>query len=326
MKMHIRKPALIVVLLLCLVISAGCGAGMEKSKTGAQASAESTTKKRMINDHLNRSVELPDNPQRVLALTRNFMEELFELGVTPVGKVEEYKNRPEGVALPSVSKQSAPDMEAIYRLKPDLIFANTRQHAAMLEGLEKSGAVVIFIDPNKVDNDPMTDRIKFMAEVLNRGKEAELYMQQLERVSNELKGVLVKSGYKTGLILEGTGEKGTAAQPTGFYGMLLDRLGIANIIPKGLPGSGASTWVQFDIETIVKANPDVIILKASGNDAAEHKALLEKFLGNGVFQDMNAVKQKKVFVLAEKIGPGNIANEEALKAFVKLIYTQGFKE
>lgn len=282
----------------------------------AQAEAGAT---RVVTDHLDRQVEVPVHPQRILALTRNFMEELFELGVTPVGKVEEYKNRPQGVALPSVSKQSTPNLEVIYQLKPDLIFANTRQHGPMLDSLSASGAAVIFIDPSRVDNDPMLDRIEMMADILNRREAAEAYIERLEAVSRELRDKIASYGYRTGLMLEGAGSTGKAAQPTGFYGALFTRLGIENIIPSGLPGSDQSTWVVFDVETIMATPPDLILLRASTNHSQEHQKLRAEFMGNPLWRELKAVKAGKVFVLPARIGPGNIRNEDALRLTAGII-------
>lgn len=287
--------------------------------------ADNDIKTRVITDHMGRNVKVPDTPQRIIALTRNFMEELFELGVTPIAKVEEYNNRPEGIALPGVSNQTNPDIEKIHSLKPDLIFANTRQHSPMKELLESTGASVVFIDPNKIETDPMTDRIRFIASVLNIDEKAQDYINQLDKQAALLAEKLKKSGLQTVILLEGGGESGKAAQPTGFYGMLLQKLGFTNLIPKGLPGSNASTWVPVNIEMIATSNPDFILLKASTNDKEEHKKLISLLLSNPAYKMTPAVKNKKVFVLPAKIAPGNITNADALKKTASILFPEGFK-
>ncbi|SMP71146.1 ABC transporter substrate-binding protein [Anoxynatronum buryatiense] len=333
-----KKTLLILLLLLTLLVTA-CGTTSSAPAPAAEApeetpAAESSAEAadgdaaaaaetdlaagRTIEDHLGRQVELPDQPERVLALTRNFMEELFELGITPVGKVEEYKNRQEGIDLPSVSNQNNPNLEAIAALAPELIFANTRQHADLLESLEEISGAVVFIDPNKVIDDPLVSRILFMAEVLNRKAEGENYIAQLDAVTAELQAKVAPLGYETGLILE-IGDKVTAAQPTGFFGALLHRMNIENIVPLGLPGSGQSTWVDFDAETILAEDPDIVLLRASGNDKDEHKQLLEDFKNNPAWSELSAVKNNQLFILPAQIAPGNISNEEALRRTAKII-------
>ncbi|UNC93275.1 ABC transporter substrate-binding protein [Candidatus Contubernalis alkaliaceticus] len=323
-----KKCFLLIMAVLSILLILGCNNDAVKEEAQEddpeieQIEAEADEEPRIITDHLQREVEIPEDPQRILALTRNFMEELFELGVTPVGKVEEYNNRLEGTALPSVSNQTTPNIEAIYELAPDLIFANTRQHGEIIDALEGTGAAVVFIDPGMVQEDPLVDRIKFMSEILNRQEEAEAYIAHLDQVSEELRDKISDCSFEKGLILD-SGDKISAAQPTGFFGALLYRLGIENIVPAGLPGSGQSTWVDFDAETIIKEDPDLIMLRAASNDENEHKQLLENFLNNTAWQGLKAVEENKVFVLSTKISPGNISNEEALRMTVEIICPEG---
>lgn len=300
------------------------GCSQQASSTPGATPSSAAIQTRTITDDLDRKVEVPAQPQRVLALSRNFMDELYELGIISIGKVEEYNNRAELNALPSVSNQSTPNLEAIYKLKPDLILANSRQHAQMLEGLVASGAAVVFIDPSKVKNDPLTDRILFIAEVTNRQTEAQAYVKRLLDLCRELQGKIAPAGYKTGLFLQ-SADGAKSAQPTGFFGLMLGRLGIENIVPTGLPGGEKETWVAFSTETILQKNPDIILLKSSSNDKTENETILNSFLQNTAWKGLKAVKNKKVFVIPAKINSGSISNEDAFKTTAKIIYPEGFK-
>ncbi len=309
-----------------MLVFGGC-TGQEAGKQSDTAlnadtlSSETNT----ITDDLGREVEIPANPQKVLALTKNMMDELYEIGIIPVGRVEEYKNREELCALPSVSTQQNPNLEAIYELKPDLILANTFQHAQMAEGLEKSGAAVYFIDPTKVANDPWTDRITLMGSLLNREAEASAYLEKLDQLSAELQEKIAPANYQTGLMLLCGGDTISAAQPTGVWGALLVKLGIENIVPSGLPGSDKSTWVTYDAESIIEADPDLIILKASSNDKEQQKKIKSSFMQNPAWKELKAVKNANVYLLPGKYTPGNASNEEILDAAARIIYPQGFE-
>ncbi|MEW9122197.1 MAG: ABC transporter substrate-binding protein [Thermotaleaceae bacterium] len=300
-----------------LTLLLGCAKPVSESSKPEQSDTE-----RILVDHLNREVVLPEKPERILALTRAYMEELFELGVTPVGKVEEYTNRPEGVALPSVSNQATPDLEAIHGLNPDLILANTRQHGDLIEQLEETGASVFFVDPNRIDKDPLTDRILLFGEIMNEQEAAESYVEKLDTLSAELQKQVAEQGYQTGLLMQGGSETIQAAQPTGLYGALLSRLGIENIVPTGLPGSDKSTWVVFDIETILQKNPDVILVRAEGSKDKDPSNLLKTYQEDPQWQGLTAVQEGKLFILPAKVNPGSISNEEALKVTVKAICPQ----
>lgn len=315
-------PRIILPILLVLtVILEGCSSQLYETKNAA-TTLETKQHTHSIVDHMGRKVEVPEQPQRVLALTRNFMEEILILGIIPVGKVDEYNNRPEGISLPSVSKQATPNVEAILSLHPDVIVANIRQHAQMLENLQSSGAAVIFIDPNQTGADPLAGRIQFLGEILNRQEAAQNYIARLNNVSVELKQKVAEKNYKSGLILDGSGDMTKAAQPSGFYGAMLQRLGIRNIVPAGLPGSNLSTWVTFDRETILKESPDFILIKAVTNNKNSQNDLLERFYDNPAWQDLKAVKERKVFVLPATVDPGKMDNITALQMTARILCEQ----
>ncbi len=288
--------------------------------TAQQSSAVAT---HTITDDLGNAVQVPDNPRRILALTKNMMDELYELGVIPIGKVEEYQNRPELNALPSVSNQATPNLEAIYQLKPDLVLANSRQHAQMQEGLKSSGAAVVFVDPNKLSKNPLTDEIVFLGKISNRNAEAQKYVDRLNALCKELQGKLAPAGYKTGLFMM-SGDSISVAQSTGVFGALLSSLGIQNIVPEGLPGSEKSTWVSYDAETIISKDPDLILLKTSSNEEQANQKILNGFVQNIAWKNLKAIKNSKVFIIPSKIAPGNLSTEDILKSTAKIIYAAGF--
>lgn len=270
-------------------------------------------------DDLNRRVKIPSQPERILALSRSFIEDLFEIGITPVGKVEEYDNREEGIALPSVSTQRSPDIEAIIQLQPDFIIANVRQHANIIDYLELSGAPVFFVDPNKVEVDAMTDRITLLGKLFNREKIADDYINNLNELSNELKSKIKVAGYKTGIMIQGGVESILAAQPTGFNGALFTRLGIENIVPSDLSGARQSTWVNYDIETILQNDPDIILVRAADGSHADYDAMLNYYLNNQHWKELSAVQNGNIFVLSSDINVGSISNIDALKNIAEII-------
>ncbi len=269
--------------------------------------------KKVFTDHLGRTVIIEGEPQRVIALTRAYMEELFEIGVTPVAKVDEYNNRLEGVSLPSVGRQSNPDLEAIYAMQPDLIIANTRQHSNLLELLEQTGAAVFFVNPNKVDVDPLTDRIIIFGSLLGREDFVRDYMRELDELCESLREALQPYNYKTGLIVQGGTDSIRAAMPTGLYGSLLNRLGIDNIVVAGHVGAGQSTWVNFDLETLLKLDPSVILIRAAGSSEGNNAVLLANFTENPQWQSLTAIQTGRIFVLPARVNPGNISNAEAIR-------------
>lgn len=282
------------------------------------------TPARTIVDDLGREVTLPETMDKVLVLTRGMMDEVYEIGVVVVGKLEEYNNRPELIALPSVGAQASPNIEAIYALQPDIIIGNSRQHTAMEENLESTGAAVIFLNPNLYDSNPLLGRTEFIAGILNRQAEFIAYKNRIETLCAELTAKVAPSGYKTSLVMMGGSESIQVANPGGPFGALLPSLGIANIIGWDLPGSSESTWIPYNAETIIQQDPDVIVLKTSSNKADANQTILDGFLANPIWQPLSAVANGKVFILPGKAAPGNMNISDILQNIAKIIYAEGF--
>lgn len=272
-----------------------------------------------VTDDLGRTVAIPSSPQRVIALTRSFMDLILEIDGPLVGKVEEYRHKPEGVALPSVGSQMTPDVEAIAALRPDLIIANTRLHSALLEAFESSGAAVYFMDPNAYETDPMTDRIATFGRLLERTAQAGAYIARLDALSAELHERVAESGYETGLMIFRNNRGVTVAQPTGMFGWFLMRLGIENVVPLGLPGSNRSTWVPYSQEQILVSDPDVILLRSRSNDAHDMAELRANFVDDPVWSRMRAVQNGDVYVMSPRIDTGIVGNETALRMVADLM-------
>ena len=279
---------------------------------------------RTVIDDLNREVTLPETMDKVLVLTKGMMDEVYELGVVVVGKVEEYKNRQELMDLPSVGTQATPNIEAIYALQPDIIIANCRQHTAMQESLESTGATVIFLNPNLYDSYPLLGRTEFVAGILNRQAEFTVYKNSIETLCTELSGKIAPAGYENSLVMMGGSESIQVANPGGTFGSILPSLGIANIIGWDLPGSSESTWIPYDAETIIQQDPDVILLKTSSNKADANQTILDEFMANSIWQTLSAVANGKVFILPGKASPGNMCLCDILQTTAETIYAEGF--
>lgn len=247
----------------------------------AQGAKEQTVRTeietKVVVDELSRSVTIPQNPQRVVALTSAVMQSLYNIGISPVGKVEEYRVSKEGMALPSVGKTSAINIEAVYALNPDLIIASSRFHSALKESLEQSGAAVYFFDPDKVGEISVVDLNVYLGKLLDREEEGRKYVESIYSLARDLRTEIVEPlGIGTAVMIQ-DGDAITAAQTASSYGAMLKLLGLQNIVPGNLPGAGRGSFVKYSIETILQQHPDVVFILASSNDEASNRAMLEKF-------------------------------------------------
>jgi iron complex transport system substrate-binding protein len=297
---------------------------VEKTATVTQAATH------IVTDDLGREVEVPNNPQRVLALKCSMIETLFDLGIVPVGLVDEFEiYHAESEGLPNVGQENSPNIEIITQLTPDLIIAQARNHGDMLESLEGTGAAVVFVDPSSYD-DQLIGGIALIGEVLNRQTEAETYLARVQQTANDLRSILAESPIKTALFIQGGNESIMAAQSFCFWGQLLTYLGLENITGENI-ASSKSGFVAFDIETIIQKDPDVILIlqpgfrsSSSATSSISEEDLLAMYCNDAMWQGLTAVKEGRIVIVPINVSTGKMNIIDALCTTAKLVYPEGF--
>ena len=270
-------------------------------------------------DHAGYEVTIPENHDRILALNPLLMEGLFAIGITPIGKVEGYKIRKEGEALPSVGAQSNIDIESVYKLNPSLIIAHTRFHGDIAKMLRQDGRAVYMVDPGKMGDNPMLDSVVFLGKLLRREDAARSYAESTLRIAEMLEErVLTETDIRSAIVIR-DGDKIIASQNATIYGSILRALGIRNIVPENMPGSNKESFIPFDIETIIAENPDIIFIVASSNDPEQNKATVEKYTLNSIWSGLKAVQKDRVLMMPFKVDPGRSTAEEMLRIMAGML-------
>jgi iron complex transport system substrate-binding protein len=283
-----------------------------------EPTAEPTEVKNVFTDELGREVEIPENPEVIVGLTSAVIETLFDLGFTPAAKVEEYKIREEGMALPSVGNVQELNMEAIYALEPDLIIASSRFHASLEEELVASGAVVYFFDPDKVGAIPLVELRAYLGNLLDRETEGQAYVDNMNAYSEELKTQVDATGIETAVVMK-MGESIMCAQSASSFGSMLNLLGLENIVPDDLPNSSKSSLVKYDAEKIVADNPDIIILMAASKEKEANQEMLQKFMNDEKWAALDAVQNGMVFVAPFAANPNRSTPEKMLQLYASIL-------
>lgn len=245
------------------------------SEAVQESSSESAVK--TVTDELGREVTIPADPERILVLNMVAMQALMNLGIMPVGKVEGYGITEEGMALPSVGDGAEINIEKVHELQPDLIFANARYQAALVDQLEQTGAVVYFFDPDSVGDVPLIDITGFLGELLGKEKEATEYEESAYALAEGYKEQLTsQTDIASGMVLQ-PGDSIKAAQNSTPYGSILNLLGIENIVPDGLPNAQKASFVDFGVEDILAAQPDIVLVVAPAKNPDAAQGVMQKF-------------------------------------------------
>ncbi|NCD08914.1 MAG: ABC transporter substrate-binding protein [Negativicutes bacterium] len=258
--------------------------------------------------------------KRVLALTPLMMENLFILGITPIGKVEEYTCRPEGVALTSIGRQRSINLETVESLQPDIIFAQTTFNGSIRAALEATGAKVYYLDSKSgVD----LGILRKMAIYLDKTEKAEAYIKKINGLSQKIKAEMQAFPLKSYIILLDSTDKIYVYHPHSFHSEILSSIGLQNVVSEELPvakNNSIGSAVSYDIETIIQQDPDLIFIRNSSATAAASDNILYKYYHNPLYSQLKAVKNKNIYVLPAEVNTGNISIENAMLLCARLVY------
>jgi len=215
--------------------------------------------------------ESASNPKRIISLLPYITEELYLLGEQDklVG-VTTYCIRPESAKLKEkVGNVIEVNVEKIFALKPDIIFASPLTNGYAKTKLIKLGLNVITFNEPKNFQD-ICDQFLMLGNYINKKTESEnIVNESRKKIEKIKKEFSAKPNQMKILIQLGTKPIWAAAGET-FINDLIEFAGGINIAKNGRTG-------EISKEEIIKSNPDAIIITDMGIISDEEKKNREKF-------------------------------------------------
>lgn len=307
---------LLACMLLALLLSA-CGAGngtggaeegagtqangqQAEAGAGAEAGAESTA----------------DKEARIVSTTVAITEMLDALEVELVGvptSVKELPARYAGAA--AVGNPMSPDMEAIRMLKPTEVLSVTTLEYDLSPKFAGAGIEAEFLDLTSLEK--MNNAILQLGQRYGREEQAQQLVQQHQAKLEQLMEAAAGKPAPSVLILMGIPGSYLVATEHSYIGDLVKSLGGVNIVQ-----GEQVEYVASNTEHLQQANPDVILRAAHGLPDEVVKMFDKEFQTNDIWKHFNAVKQGRVYDLAEeRFGTtGSLAVNEALEELMGMLY------
>ncbi|AIK39247.1 iron-uptake system-binding protein [Bacillus pseudomycoides] len=275
---------------------AACNSADKSSGEQKQESKATETKKdekRKIT-YLGKEYTVPAKVTNIVTASLESMEDAAVLGIKPVGAITIGGKLPANVAkdlegAKSIGEKMQPNFETLLQLKPDVITSSTKFPP---EASEKFTKVAPTFPISHVSTD-WEDNLKLMGELSGKKDKAEKIIKDYkadaakakEKIGDKLKDkkVLVIRLRANNLYL----------YPEGVYfnPVIYKDLGLT--VPEQIKAVKAQE--KISLEKLAEVNPDYVFLQyeASENDKPK---VLEELESNPIWQSMNAVKDKKVFV------------------------------
>lgn len=232
-------------------------------------------------------------PKRIVALTPFSANTLAGLGVKPVavGQVLGGKNRfasnLRGVRTLTLSHPNGPNMEELALLNPQLVLSSPTW--------AKGAKTMRDLDIKVVDSDPanVADAVEQTATIgrlVGRADSATALATRLKRqVANARKGIRKRP--RT-LVVLGVGRTPFVMLPNSWGGDIVSKAG-GRLVTGGV--TARSGFARISDETILKANPDVILAIPHAN-ASDIPAVTRFLRSNPAWKDSRAVRNGRLYV------------------------------
>ncbi|WAL62524.1 ABC transporter substrate-binding protein [Thermocoleostomius sinensis] len=275
------------------LVMLACGIVSACSSRSVQTAPSSEPTNCHIVQHALGETCVPNQPQRVIALSVPTLGDALALGVKPIASIVYFDDPPPYLAehlesIEVLGQEEQPNLEKVLALKPDLIIGIKYSTEAIYTQLSQ-------IAPTVVDDwegyPSWRDHFDFVAEVLGKTEAAEQvwanYHQRIESLKADLGDWVQDLEISFVHICCGTID---IDLKNSFNGSILEDVGLRRPPAQAVPVEGGITLLSE--ERLMDIDGDVLFVATDGNESARKLAELKQ---NPLWNQLRAVQQDRVY-------------------------------
>ena len=250
------------------------------------------------------------NGEEVVVATSVAVTEILDkLGVEVSGVPTTSYELPESTKdATEVGSPMNPDLEIIKSLNPTCVVSVDTLGSDFEKQFTENNIPSMFVNLSTVDG--LKETIVNLGEKFDKSEKAVEIIAELENKENEL-NLSKKENKEDILILFGAPGSVMVSTDNSYVGNLVKIAGGNNIFE-----SESSSFIQVNMEEIIKRNPDKILIMTHAVPEEAKKAVEEEF-AKATWQQLDAIKNNKVYYL-ENGYFGMSANLKVIEALDKL--------
>ena len=260
----------------------------QESQNSPDATAEATSSQITVVDALGETLTFDLSPTNIATISPTATEILYAAGGSAILR-DRASNFPGEVReLPDVGSAYDPSIEAVVTAKPDLVIIESLTQARFAPILKQAGLTVMAVKAETVSD--ITNNIINVGRVIGKQKIATAHAAEITQRLEEAG----TSDNRTFLMLISDHDRNLyAARPESYSGLIAATLGLQNKA-EGLPDSGPYPGFSLmSIETILLANPDVIVTITPAPEPAPR--LSETITRITPFAALKAIQTRSIF-------------------------------
>lgn len=310
------------VFLLCLYISGCC---MLTKENGSN----SVTK---ITDDNQRIVTLKKVPQRIVVLSPSFLELVQAVDGKVVGRAKTQLGK-----VPDFAKDAEEvgyifniNVEKIIELKPDVVIAYKGMHERYLHTLESNNIPVVVLSLKSYED--VKHSLLVLGKIMHDEDKSKAVADKLDSDIQNTVSKLPKSE-RSVAILHTTNMGITLEKESSIAGCCAKMLGLQNIVqgntkPVSGPMGTQPDMAPYSLEDLLQKNPQIIFITSMGAKEDIEGKLKSELMSNEAWNSLDAVKNKQVFYLPDKLfllNPG-LHYPEAVRLMAAKLHPEIVKE
>ena len=300
------KKILALIIALSMFIISGC----------------SSQQDRTVTDREGTEVNIPKKIEKIISTAPSNTEVLMALGLgDKLVAIDKYSTDIEGVntELPQIDF-SNPDAETIIGLEPDIVIASGHNKTGSTEdpfkAISEAGIPVVYI-PSSDSIDGIYKDIEFIAEVVNEKSKGKEIIDDMKAQVDEIKAIGDTIADKKSVYFEISPVPYLSSfGKSTFLNEMIEIIGAKNIF------ENEDGWISPTAESIIDANPDVIITNAEymENPTGEIKS-------RNAWENINAIKNNEVYLVDKNASSRPSQNVvKALKQMAEAVYPEHYEK
>jgi len=208
-------------------------------------------------DQVGRTLEVPENPVRIITLAPSITEIIYDLGQEKrlVG-VTQYSTYPsEAESLPRIGSYVRPDIEKIIALKPDLCLATKDGNPKhIVDKIVSLGIPVYVINPRNLKQ--IMDTITRLGSLLHSEQAAAELVADMEKRIRQVQSQVKKGLHKPRVFFQIDAEPLFSAGTNTFINELIELAGGINT------AAGEVSYPRYSWEDIIVLQPEIVLISS----------------------------------------------------------------
>lgn len=295
----------------------GTSSAAASSETASEVPSEAAPAEKPTEDRSGAPISLPDEIDSIAVMAPSIAETVVDLGcgdlITAIDtQTEAYALEGVPAGLPAFDMQ-APDTEALAALEPDVVFVSgvsIIEGENMFQPLVDMGVCIVSI-PTSSSIAAVEEDIAFLAACLGRAEEGQQIVSGMQTEIDAIAAIGETVTDRKTVYFEISAAPYCYSFGEGvFLNEMIDLIGAENVL------AGQEGWLSVEEESVVSANPDVILTNVNYIEDP-----VGEILARPGWEGVTAVQNGDVYTIDNKTS--SLPNEnivQALKEMAKAVY------